>query len=291
MASAEPREDTEEATLVSKRNSTSVVWTYFGFRKEDAAQSKVLCRTCLATVATTRGNTTNLFQHLRKHHKAIYDNCMAKNPTTSMSSGPSTSQQASLTDMFESITPYERDKKRHREITQAIAEFIGKDMMPLNTVTKVGFTALVKTLDKRYSMPSRTYFSQVAIPELYKTCRQRVAAKLKTAKFFATTTDMWSSRTAEPYQSLTVHFINEDFDLKARCLQTAYFPDDHTGENIAAGLREGLASWDLNEEYHVCLTTDNASNMVKAAQLNEWTRLQCFGHRLHLAIGTFFHYF
>ncbi|XP_041725960.2 E3 SUMO-protein ligase ZBED1-like [Coregonus clupeaformis] len=95
---------------------------------------------------------------------------------------------------------------------------------------------------------------------------------------------MWSSRTAEPYQSLTVHFIDEDFNLRARCLQTTYFPDDHTGENIAAGLREGLVSWDLHEENHVCITTDNASNMVLAARLNEWTRLQCFGHRLHLAI-------
>ncbi|KAL6485907.1 hypothetical protein MHYP_G00052990 [Metynnis hypsauchen] len=71
----------------------------------------------------------------------------------------------------------------------------------------------------------------------------------------------------------------------SRCLQASYFPDDHTGENIAAGLREGLASWDLQEDNHICITTDNASNMVMAAQINEWTRLQCFGHRLHLAIG------
>jgi len=90
--------------------------------------------------------------------------------------------------------------------------------------------------------------------------------------------------------SETVYFVNEEFNLKARFLQTAYFPDDHTGD-IAAGLREGLASWDLDEESHVCLTTDNASNMVYAVQLNELTRLQCFGHRLHLAIGTFFSVF
>ncbi|KAK6297662.1 hypothetical protein J4Q44_G00322450 [Coregonus suidteri] len=156
--------------------------------------------------------------------------------------------------------------------------------MPLSTVTKPGFMALIHTLDKRYSIPSRTYFSQTAIPELYKKCKEKVAAELKTVEFFASTTDMWSSRTAEPYQSLTVHFIDEDFNLRARCLQTTYFPDDHTGENIAAGLREGLVSWDLHEENHVCITTDNASNMVLAARLNEWTRLQCFGHRLHLAI-------
>ncbi len=267
MASGLTEPDTAE-TLVSKRSSTSVVWNYFGFKKDDFAQRQVLCKTCLGKVATSRGNTSNLIQHLKKHHKAMYDSCMAKRPSTSVSSKPNTTRQGSLTEMFESVTPYERTSKRHMEITQKVTECIAKDMMPLSTVTKPGFTALINTLDKRYSMPSHTYFSQVAIPELHKECKQRVSAELK----IAATSDMWSSRTAEPYQSLTVHFITEDLDLKARCLQTAYFPDDHTGENIAAGLREGLASWDLHEENLVCIMTDNASNMVKAAQLNEWKK-------------------
>ncbi|XP_034076583.1 zinc finger BED domain-containing protein 4-like isoform X3 [Gymnodraco acuticeps] len=34
----------------------------------------------------------------------------------------------------------------------------------------------------------------------------------------------------------------------------------------------------------ICMTTDSGANMVKALDLNAWTRLQCFGHRLHLAI-------
>ncbi|KAK0151883.1 Zinc finger BED domain-containing protein 1 [Merluccius polli] len=193
----------------------------------------------------------------------MYDSCMARMPTTSAttSSKQSTSRQGSLTELFESISPYEQKSKRHAEITQAITEFIAKDMMPISVVTNHVFTALVNTMDKRYRMPSRTHFSQVAIPELYKKCRQRVAAELKT-EFFATTTDLWSV-------SLTVHYIDEDLNLKARCLQASYFPDDHTGENIAAALREGLASWDLPEENHICITTDNASNMVMAAQINE----------------------
>uniref|UniRef100_A0A8C9YIK6 BED-type domain-containing protein n=1 Tax=Sander lucioperca TaxID=283035 RepID=A0A8C9YIK6_SANLU len=255
---------------LSKRNSTSVVWDYFGFKKEDVAQCQVLCKTCLVIVATSQGNTTNLYQHLKAHHKALYDRCIAKK-TSSVQNNPST-RQGSVTEMFASVTPYERTSKRHVEITEAVAQCIAKDMMPVNTVTKPGLKNLVTTLDKRYSMPSRTYFSQIAIPELHR----------------QSTTDMWSSRTAEPYQSLRVHYITEDLHLKARSLQTAYFPEDHTGENIAAGLREGLECWDLNEDNLVCITTDNASNMVKAAQLNEWTRLQCFGHRLHLAIGKLF---
>ncbi|KAJ8263828.1 hypothetical protein GJAV_G00141760 [Gymnothorax javanicus] len=33
------------------------------------------------------------------------------------------------------------------------------------------------------------------------------------------------------------------------------------------------------------MTTDNGSNIVKAVELNKWLRMQCFGHRLHMAIG------
>ncbi|XP_077359939.1 E3 SUMO-protein ligase ZBED1-like [Festucalex cinctus] len=101
---------------------------------------------------------------------------------------------------------------------------------------------------------------------------------------FATTTDLWSSRTTEPYISLSIHFINSNFELKTRCLQTSFFPVDHTGENIAHEMRDALAEWDLKENQLVCVTTDNATNMIKALELNGWTRLQCFGHRLHLAI-------
>lgn len=36
-----------------KEEQYVVVWTYFGFRQEDAWESLVLCRTCLVTVATS----------------------------------------------------------------------------------------------------------------------------------------------------------------------------------------------------------------------------------------------
>ena len=85
--------------------------------------------------------------------------------------------------------------------------------------------------------------------------------------------------------SFTVHFITEDFEMKARCLETMYFPESHTGENIAKALREVLARWGLDEKQQIAITTDNGANVVKAVRDNGWMRLQCFGHRLHLAIG------
>ncbi|KAK1897504.1 Zinc finger BED domain containing protein 4 [Dissostichus eleginoides] len=45
------------------------------------------------------------------------------------------------------------------------------------------------------------------------------------------------------------------------CLQTSYFPDDHTGEVIAQGLQDSLASWKLREDRLVCMTTDSVNGM------------------------------
>ncbi len=283
-------ENVLEEELVPKRHSTSVIWKYFGFNKDDTLQTQVICKSCRRVVATSRGNTTNLHSHLQHNHKDLYEALhevsVSKSKTTDLKSRSSKAvQQASIPQSFASVTPYEKTSKRHKEITEAISRYLAKDMMPINTVSREGFVSLINKLDCKYQIPSRNYFSRVAIPQMYDTCRQTVHSELSQVEHYAGTTDLWSSRTTEPYLSFTVHFLTDDFELKTRCLETVYFPDSHTGENIALGLREVLASWDLHEDRQVCITTDNGANVVKATELNNWLRLQCFGHRLHLAIG------
>ncbi|XP_052413836.1 E3 SUMO-protein ligase ZBED1-like [Carassius gibelio] len=271
--------------LVPKRRSTSKIWQFFGFKRDDHMQTEVICKTCKSRVATKTGNTSNLFSHLKAKHNDLYQLCSAEK---SSSSGESTlvhqPKQQSISSSFESITPYPVSSRRHREITEAITRYLAKDMVPIATVGKPGFLHLMNTIDKRYNIPSRTYFSRIAIPQMYEHTRDRVMLELRDVEHFACTTDLWSSRTTEPYISLTVHFIDKAFKMRSLCLQTAYFPSEHSGENIALGLREALSGWNLNEARLVCFTTDNATNMIKAAEINGWPRLQCFGHRLHLAI-------
>ncbi|XP_034146796.1 zinc finger BED domain-containing protein 4-like [Esox lucius] len=115
-------------------------------------------------------------------------------------------------------------------------------------------------------------------------CKNRVANEINKTIFFSTNADLWSSRTTEPYISLTIHYIDDNWKQQSKCLQTSYFPDVHTGEIIAAVLREALPSWGLEDSRQVCMTTDSGANMVKTLALNRWTRLGCFGHRLHIAI-------
>ena len=236
---AEKGENSEENVvdedLVVKKNCTSAIWSYFGFRSDDVLQTQVLCKTCRTAVATSRGNTTNLHHHLQHNHKELHEQFKASQTTKpkTLSSSKSKTLQQSISQSFACVTPYEKTSKRHGEITEAITRYLAKDMMPINTVTKDGFVSLIRKLDRRYSIPSRNYFSQVAIPKMYDTCRKTVESELGQIEHYACTTDLWSSRTTEPYISLTVHFLDQDFELKTRCLQTAYFPGEHTGENIA----------------------------------------------------------
>lgn len=169
-------------------------------------------------------------------------------------------------------------------MTDAVTFYLAKDMVPIKSVENEGFKRLLKVVDPRYEIPSRKYFSGTAIPRLYSECRRKMESKIQNVMFFATTTDLWSSCTSEPYLSLTIYFIH-DWKLCSACLETTNFPQDHTGELIAQGLREVLECWGLKETNMACMTTDSGTNMVRALELNSWTRLQCFGHRLHLAIS------
>lgn len=172
--------------------------------------------------------------------------------------------------------------QRHKEITNAIAYHLAKDMAPINTTENEGFKAMIKTLGMRYSLPSRNYFSSVALPSLYTQCRMTVEEELQNMQNSVATADLWSSRTMEPYLRLTMHFITSDFNMNSCCLQTAFIPADHTGEELAQGLKESLNSWSLEEEKMVCITTDNGANIVKAKKNPPLTTGQGFNV---LAIG------
>ena len=58
----------------------------------------------------------------------------------------------------------------------------------------------------------------------------------------------------------------------------------HTGKNIAEAIQATLEAWDLQETCQVCITTDNGSTIINAAERLQMTRLVCFGHNLHLGV-------
>jgi hypothetical protein len=53
------------------------------------------------------------------------------------------------------------------EINKNIMEFIAVDLQPFSVVENTGFKRLIQNLQPKYKIPSRFYFTQKMLPEIY----------------------------------------------------------------------------------------------------------------------------
>lgn len=218
-ASMEHTREEEDEVLVKKTGVASVIWNWFGFRQSDTEQKNIICKVCQATVISKTGNTGNLFYHLKTKHILEYQEsqklrtAQTPNQSSGNKKGDLRRQQTNIFQAFSKGTPYAKTSQRWIDITNAITVYLCKDMVPFLTVEKSGFKDMVKTLDPHYEVPDGKRFSQTEMPQLFDQVREQVKKELRSIKHYATTTDLWLSRTMEPYISLTVHFINEEWKL------------------------------------------------------------------------------
>uniref|UniRef100_A0A8C1U7M1 BED-type domain-containing protein n=1 Tax=Cyprinus carpio TaxID=7962 RepID=A0A8C1U7M1_CYPCA len=251
------------------------VWKHFGFQcKEgttDIDRSHAVCKLCQGKVKYS-GNTTNLRAHLARHHS---DTQLNEQQAKRVDSSQLTLAQVQTHKLPTTST-------RATKITQSVVYFICKDMRPLSVVENEGFRYMVQTMEPRYTIPSRQHITDIAVPNLYKEVKTNVLECLALAEKVALTCDAWTSRATESYVTLTVHHITDEWKLESCVLQTRAMYDSHTGENIAALLKEAVAEWRLNIKDPV-LVTDNAANMHVAAELAGMSHIRCFAHSLNLA--------
>ena len=119
---------------------------------------------------------------------------------------------------------------------------------------------------------------------MYAKVHDNVESELQGIKYYSATTDLWSNKGLLPYISYTIHWLDDEWDYKTRCLETFYLPSDHTATNIADALKDIQQTLKLPEEGQMSITTDNGANMICAVNILEWQRLLRFGHNLNLAV-------
>ena len=142
------------------------------------------------------------------------------------------STQPTLRACLDQSRKYSTNSKEHRRLSNAVTNFIARDAVPIYTVEKEGFRAMVESLNPRYQLPHKDYFSRIAIPELYERTREQIAAKVKKeSSYFSATTNLWSSCSSDPYLCITIHYIDPEWNLQSYCLQASYMPENHTGEH------------------------------------------------------------
>lgn len=167
-------------------------------------------------------------------------------------------------------------------------------MLPYSVVEERGFQRVVEELNPQYSIPSRTTFSRSQVPKLYSDTVGKMKVEMARMKHeeglesLSLTTDIWTSKSNEPYISLTCHYMTQEFQLINRCLGNSHFPGTHDARSIHKKLLEMMAMWDLDtlsNTVPIFIVSDNARNYTSALARTAWSPLQCFAHTLQLAIA------
>ncbi|CAI5682133.1 unnamed protein product [Oreochromis niloticus] len=271
----------EEEKEIRKAPSAfkSNVWTYFGFFNKDGTNvmdmTHGICKVCRMKIKYS-GNTTNMRAHLTRHHPKI---ALTADGKASSNSAQLKNQPTLDTLSLAKLSP---NSERAKKITQSITYFICKDLRPYNIVENEGFSYMIKTLEPRYVIPSRRFFADTAVPNLYIDVKRKVEESLSTAERVALTCDAWTSRAVDSYVTITAHYLTADWRLLSYVLQTRTLHESHTGANIANLLQNAAQEWGIADK-NLVVVTDNASNMTIASQLAGYLHVKCFAHTLNLA--------
>ena len=183
------------------------------------------------------------------------------------------------------ITHFSASKKKlgssYEEITSSLALFCALDLRPISIVEGRGFKNFMAKVNPDYKVPVKKTVT-LYLTKLYEDLKEQVI-KSTEGTTVAFTTDMWTSCAKMGYITVTAHYITDDWNLNNKVIATRAVPEKHTGTNIANVVTE------IKNEFKItklrALVTDNAANMVLAADVAQTERWPCFSHTLQLSIN------
>lgn len=287
---------------MSVRSNSSNVWQYF---KIAAAHSpKAECLLCRAQISrgglnTSNFNTSNLRTHLKRKHAEIQ--VQNENPDQNLLGlpGPSSTLsekndspkppkiQPTLLQVLKKKEKFRKGGPQDTAITNKIAEMVCVDLQPLTIVEDVGFRRLVSHLEERYEMVSRKTLSTVVIPKIVKSVSEKISEIVTTASTFSNTSDIWTSKSGNDFISVTVHFIDDDWQLQHLLLEVLPFSgESHTAVNIEENLRVCFRKWRIEIGNISAMVTDSAANMKSAVTRLDITSVSCMVHSLQLVVNS-----
>lgn len=134
-----------------------------------------------------------------------------------------------LTVPFERHRKHDSNSNEAKKLTRAVAESLCMDQVPIYTVEKYGFRQMLEQLSPKYQLPSRNYFMYTAIPRIYTETRELITQHLKEKPYYACTIDLWTSRTAHTFMSITMQYITKSWEMHSWCLGCCGLDTGHTG--------------------------------------------------------------
>ena len=203
--------------------------------------------------------------------------------TAALAEQPRPSKQLTMEAIVERTIKYKPGSARKRELDACVLALITTDLQPLSVVENKALRRLMKTMDPRYEIVSRKQLTYHLLPEHYNSEKQKFIQQLGQVDHVTITTDCWTSRQVEAYMTVTVHFIDMDWQLESRVLPTSILEGSHTGERISSALRDLFSAWGIQDKV-TTIVTDNAANVKNAVALLGIRHQPCFAHTLNFAV-------
>ena len=281
---------TASVLIIPNPTAKREVWEHFGYPGNEngsiATKSRVICRLCKRDMPY-KNNTTNLYDHLDRHHKEVY--MKTEHYKQRQSSGSQQAHQPSLHETIKKAQPpFSKSSERYKKLANAVAQFIAKDLQPISVVDGEGFKRLMELAEPRFIVPSHTYVTNTLLPALYVDVQHKVKIVLSSAHYCSVTTDLWTAKyQCKGYITLTCHLVDDNFELKSFVLTTTEVAEDHTSENLVTVLEAIMMDWEIRDKI-VGTSTDNGSNIIKAVRDMGLFSMPCVGHTLNLAIKKSF---
>ena len=139
-------------------------------------------------------------------------------------------------------------------------------------------------LNPKYNIPSAKTVRTKLMPEMFTKVMGHVKKVVETevGDHASLTTDIWTSEANDSFLSLTLHYLNAEFQPKMVVLDCIPFNAEHTAENILHLIEEKLDPYQLSDKIHF-FVRDNAANMVGAFNISSYGHVGCFLHILQVS--------
>jgi len=184
--------------IQAPKKKLSPIWDYFTLAEDERF---AMCTKCEQKISrggkdTKMYGTTNLTVHLRAKHteshaeleKKVKEQKELKEAKEKMPRCES-HRQLSLMENGDRVWPWWINDERAQRIHRYVGLMIAVDCQPFSTVDDEGFVGLITELEPRYTLPSRKYFTENVIANIYKDLKEKVSGAVNSIKYFSFTTD------------------------------------------------------------------------------------------------------
>lgn len=193
--------------------------------------SHAWCLKCNERVEYKKKSLTGVISHLNSAHPEH----LKKSKDSSTVSG---GKQVSLTNSFaSSLKPFMKKASRadQKKGEAHLVYWIVTSLRPFSIVEDKGFQSFclfLNSLSSSFKVTQRKKV-QEQMMKVADAVSMKVKQKMLTEMdWFSITTDIWTSRTVESFMAVTIHFLNENFEMINFVLEVRQFDDAHTADNI-----------------------------------------------------------